>query len=256
MKSGLFEIIQMGGPIMWFIFIGSVIAVGVFAERMIFYHRCAVPLVPFLKGIRLLLSKKNYQEALDRCDEAYGPSIKVVQAAIVKRDLSKVELKEVIQEVAQLQMPRIEANLSILSTVAHVMPLLGLFGTVTGMIEAFREMTAVSGGIPIGQLAGGIWEALITTAGGLGVAIPAYVAYNYLNARVTGLVSDMERAGIEVVQMLKEPDSLSPLPAESGLNTATESIKRDSDATPDTLENKKAERGSGTGSADKTTSKP
>jgi len=199
---------------MWFIFIGSVIAIGVFVERLIFYHRCSVRLIPFLKGIRLLLRKKNYREALERCDEAYGPSIKVVQAAIVKRDLPKNELREVLQEVAQLQMPRIEANLSILSTVAHVMPLLGLFGTVTGMIEAFREMTGVSGAIPIGQLAGGIWEALITTAGGLGVAIPAYVAYNYLNARVTGLISDMERAGIEVIQMLKDPEAFQPLPGD------------------------------------------
>lgn len=243
MKSGLFEIIQMGGPIMWFIFVGSVIAVGVFVERLLFYHRCAVPLLPFLKGIRLLLRKRNFREALERCDDAYGPSIKVIQAAIVKRDLPKSELREVLQEVAQLQMPRIEANLSILSTVAHVMPLLGLFGTVTGMIEAFREMTEVSGAIPIGQLAGGIWEALITTAGGLGVAIPAYVAYNYLNARVTGLISDMERAGIEVIQMLKDPEALQPLPGEGSgpelkaqspdLNKKPESPKEGPTSDPD-----------------------
>lgn len=212
MRSGLLEIIQMGGPIMWIIFIGSVIAVGVFAERMIFYHRCSVPVVPFLKGIRLLLKKGNYQEALERCDEAYGPAVKVVQAAIVKRELRKNELREVIQEVAQLEMPRIEANLTILSTVAHVMPLLGLFGTVTGMIDAFQSMTDASGATPISHLAGGIWEALVTTAGGLGVAIPAFVAYNYLSGRVNNLMSDMERAGIEVLQMLKDPmDDSSPL---------------------------------------------
>lgn len=229
MKSGLLEIIQMGGPIMWFIFIGSVIAIGVFVERLIFYHRCSVRLIPFLKGIRLLLRNKNYREALERCDEAYGPSIKVVQVAIVKRDLPKNELREILQEVAQLQMPRIEANLSILSTVAHVMPLLGLFGTVTGMIEAFREMTEVSGAIPIGQLAGGIWEALITTAGGLGVAIPAYVAFNYLNARVTGLISDMERAGIEVIQMLKDPEAFQPLPGDGAVVADGESHSKGED---------------------------
>ncbi|MEM6883651.1 MAG: MotA/TolQ/ExbB proton channel family protein [Verrucomicrobiota bacterium] len=218
MKSGLFEIIQMGGPIMWIIFVGSVIAVGVFAERMIFYHRCSVPIVPFLKGIRLLLRKGSYQEALERCDEAYGPAIKVVQAAIVKRELRKSELREVIQEVAQLEMPRIEANLRILSTVAHVMPLLGLFGTVTGMIDAFQSMTDSSGATPISHLAGGIWEALVTTAGGLGVAIPAFVAYNYLSGRVNSLMGDMERAGIEVLQMLKDPmDDSSPLAGASSI---------------------------------------
>lgn len=196
----------MGGPIMWFIFVGSVIAFGVFIERLLFYHRCSVPIGAFLKGVRLLIQRKKFDEVLERCDEAYGPSIKVVQSAVLKRSLSKGELREVIQEVAQLQVPRLEANLAILSTVAHVMPLLGLFGTVTGMIQAFMEMTQASGATPIGQLAGGIWEALVTTAGGLGVAIPAYVAYNFLNGRVNSLVSDMERAGIEVLQMLKDPE--------------------------------------------------
>jgi len=195
---------------MWLIFLGSVIGLGVFAERLLFYHRCSVPIGPFLKGIRQLLKRGEYEEALSRCDDAYGPAVKVVQSALLKRDLRKTELKEVVQEVAQLEMPRIEAHLSILSTVAHVMPLLGLFGTVTGMIDAFLEMTQAAGATPISQLAGGIWEALVTTAGGLGVAIPAYVAFNYLNSRVNSLVSDMERAGIEVIQMLKDP-----LPPES-----------------------------------------
>lgn len=205
MRTGVFEIMQMGGPVMWLILAGSIIALGVFLERVIFYHRCSVPVGPFLKGMRLLLGRGDYKEALERCDDAYGPAIKVVQAAIVKRDLRKPELREVIQEVAQLQMPRIEANLLILSTIAHVMPLLGLFGTVTGMIEAFQAMNEASGATPIGQLAGGIWEALVTTAAGLAVAIPAYVGYNYLNSRVSRLIGDMERAGIEVLQLLKEP---------------------------------------------------
>ncbi|MGF1678046.1 MAG: MotA/TolQ/ExbB proton channel family protein [Candidatus Methylacidiphilales bacterium] len=212
MSSGLFEIIQMGGPVMWLIFVGSVLAVGVFLERLIYYHRCSVPIGPFLKGIRMLLRRGDYQEALDQCDAAYGPAIKVVQSAIIKRDLRKNELREVIQEVAQLQIPRMEAHLSILSTVAHVMPLLGLFGTVTGMIEAFMEMTRASGATSLSQLAGGIWEALVTTAGGLGVAIPAYIAHNYLLARVNRLVSDMERAGIEILQMLKDPHSSGAVP--------------------------------------------
>ncbi|MEM9398872.1 MAG: MotA/TolQ/ExbB proton channel family protein [Verrucomicrobiota bacterium] len=199
---GLFEIVKMGGHIMWFIFIGSVLAVAVFAERMVFYHRCTVRVNDFLKGISRLLRKERWNEALERCDEAYGPAIRVVQVAILKRHLKKQELKEIIQEVGQLEMPKLEANLALLATIGQIAPLLGLLGTVTGMIQVFMEMNQSMGAAPISDLAGGIWEALITTAGGLALAIPCYVAYNYLAARLNAIVTDIERSGIEVLQIL------------------------------------------------------
>ncbi|MDD5262272.1 MAG: MotA/TolQ/ExbB proton channel family protein [Methylacidiphilales bacterium] len=204
MISGPLDIMQRGGPIMWFLLFGSVLAVGVFAERLIFYHRCSLNLDHFLKGIANLLRQGRYNEVLERCDEAYGPAVRVVQTAVLKRNMPKAELKEIVQEVAQLQMPRLEANMILLTTVACVSPLLGLLGTVTGMIKAFIKMNEAMGAAPIGDLAGGIWEALITTAGGLVVAIPCYVAYNYLVSRLNAIVTDMERAGIEVVHLLQE----------------------------------------------------
>ena len=106
--------------------------------------------------------------------------------------------------MAQLQVPRLEKNLSILATVGYVSPLLGLLGTVTGMIRVFQTVNMARGTVPVGELAGGIWEALLTTAGGLVVAIPAYVAYNFLASRMNATVQDMERAGIEMIQILKE----------------------------------------------------
>jgi biopolymer transport protein ExbB len=127
-----------------------------------------------------------------------------VQAALLKRDLPLADLREALQEVAQLQVPRLEKNLSILATVGYIAPLLGLLGTVTGMIRVFQTVNLARGTVPVGELAGGIWEALLTTAGGLVVAIPVYVAYNFLVSRMNGAVQDMERAGIEMVQILKE----------------------------------------------------
>lgn len=209
MDSGIFEVIQQGGLIMGLIFFASVIAVGVFLERLIFYHRCQVPVGEFLKGITQLIRKKRFDEALERCDEAYGPAVKVIQSALLRRHLPRTELREVVTEVAQLQVPRLEANLNILSTIAHVAPLLGLFGTVTGMIQAFIDMTDAGGAAPVQQLSGGIWEALVTTAGGLGVAIPVYVAYSFLASRSGQLITDMERSGIEILHLLgeMEPDA-------------------------------------------------
>jgi biopolymer transport protein ExbB len=94
-----------------------------------------------------------------------------------------------------------------LATVGYISPLLGLLGTVMGMIEAFIQISRSSGTAPVGDLAGGIWTALITTAAGLVVAIPCYVAYNYLVTVMQSMIADMERAGIEVIHVLTEPSA-------------------------------------------------
>jgi biopolymer transport protein ExbB len=205
-NSGVFEMVRLGGPLMWAILVASVLAFAIFVERLIYFHRSSMPLEPFLKGITNLLRQNRPEEALERCDEAYGPAVRVVQAAILKRHLPKEDLKELTQEVAQLQMPRLEAHLPALATIAYISPLLGLLGTVLGMIQAFMNMNVALGATPINDLAAGIWEALLTTAGGLSVAIPAYVAYSFLVARLQGIVTDMERAAIEIVQILKTPE--------------------------------------------------
>jgi biopolymer transport protein ExbB len=207
MTSGLLEIIQKGGPLMWAIFACSVVSIGVFVERLIFFHRSSLNTSEFLNGIRNLIRRKQFKEALERCDEAYGPAVRVIQAAILKRHLPKSEVREIVQEVGQMEVPRLEMNLPLLATIGYISPLLGLLGTVTGMIKAFMQINQSMGSAPIGDLAGGIWEALITTAGGLVVAIPTYVAYNFLVSRLNSIVHDTERAGIEVVQLLFDTEA-------------------------------------------------
>lgn len=222
MTSGVLELIRLGGPIMWAILACSVLATGIFAERLLFYLRNTVPVDPFLAGLRNLIRKGLFREALERCDDVRGPAVRVIQAAIVKRHLPKGEVREIVQEVGQMQVPRLEAHLPLLATVGTIAPLLGLLGTVTGMIKAFKEINEAMGAAPIGDLAGGIWEALITTAGGLVVAIPTFVAYNFLVSRMNGILTDVERAGIEIVHILyeasegsaeTEAQSASPSPA-------------------------------------------
>ncbi|MFQ3671213.1 MAG: MotA/TolQ/ExbB proton channel family protein [Verrucomicrobiia bacterium] len=187
---------------MWAILACSILATGIFAERLLFYRRNTIPVDPFLAGLRNLVRKGRFTEALERCDDVRGPVVRVIQAAILKRHLPKGEVREIVQEVGQMQVPRLEAHLSLLATVGTIAPLLGLLGTVTGMIKAFKEINEAMGAAPIGDLAGGIWEALTTTAGGLVVAIPTYVAYNFLVSRMNGILTDVERAGIEVVHLL------------------------------------------------------
>jgi biopolymer transport protein ExbB len=202
---GLFDVMQKGGPLMWLILLCSVLGAGVFVERLLYYHRSRMNAAEFLAGTLNLLRRKSYLEALERCEDGHGPVVRVVQTAILKRNLPPSDLREVVREISQLQVPRLEANLPILATVGHVAPLLGLLGTVTGMIQAFIEISRSSGAAPVGDLAAGIWTALITTAAGLMVAIPCYVAYNYLVSRVQAIMGDMERAAIEVIHVLTDP---------------------------------------------------
>ena len=214
MNPSLFEIIQRGGPVLILLFLCSVIAIGVFAERLIFFRRCYCDLDRFFKGIANLLRQGRYDVAVERCDEAYGPAVRVIQTGIIKRELPRAELREILREAAQLQMPRLESNLLLLSTVASIAPLLGFLGTVIGMLKTFQHMNAGVGTAPLGDLSGGIWEALLAAAAGLAVAVPAYVAYNYLVARLNALVNDLERAGIEIVQLLDEKPTAAAAPEE------------------------------------------
>src|SRR5476649_1565119 len=201
-KIGLFQMMQRGGPLMVVLFVCSIVALGVFVERMLYYKRSKMNVSEFLAGVLALVRRQSYLEAIARCEEGHGPIVYVVRTAIYKRHLPPAELREVVREIAQLEIPHLEANVSLLGTIGYVAPLLGLLGTVFGMIEAFVQINRTSGTASVGELSQGIYTALITTAAGLVVAIPCYLAHNFLVAQVYTLVSDMERAGSETIRTL------------------------------------------------------
>jgi len=201
---GLFRIMQQGGPLMFVLFVCSVVAFGVFLERILYYRRSRMSVNEFLSGVLALVARQSFVEAIARCEEGHGPVVNVVRTAIYKRHLPPAELREVVREIAQLEIPQLEANVSLLGTIGYVAPLLGLLGTVTGMIEAFMKLNRTSGTASVGDLSQGIYTALITTAAGLVVAIPCYLMHNFLVAQVHGLIADMERAGIETIHTLTD----------------------------------------------------
>ena len=146
-------------------------------------------------------------EALDMCNTTKGPIARILKSGIMKYDKPRLDMKEAIEDAGVHEVPLLEKNLGVLATIAHIAPLLGLLGTVTGMVEAFQVIEEKAMGMsPVnpGDLAGGIWEALITTVGGLSVAIPCYVAYNYLVSRVDNFVLDMEKSATELVNLLSD----------------------------------------------------
>lgn len=190
-----------GGVLMWVILFNALIGVYVFIERLFHFHRAQINTGDFVRGILNSLRHGNIIEAISTCGETPGPVSQVVKAAIVNHDRSREEIREAIQDTARTEVARLEHNLTILATLAQVAPLIGFLGTVWGMISIFRVIEKTQLASP-GQLAGGVWVALLTTAAGLVVAIPSYIAYNYLVTREHNLVLDMEHAANEVVNFL------------------------------------------------------
>ena len=148
-------------------------------------------------------------EALHESAGTPGPVARVIHAAIIRHDAPRAELREIVQEAGQLEVPKLERFLGVLAALAYVAPLLGLLGTVTGMIDAFGTLSANGGYATVTELSNGIYKSLLTTAAGLVVATPTFIAYSYLSSRINSLMHEMERAGIEVVHMLtdREPKS-------------------------------------------------
>jgi biopolymer transport protein ExbB len=201
----MWDMIQKGGPVMYLIMILSVIAFGIVLERIYNFNRARIDSQKFMDEIVKHLKRNKIIEAIEMCNQTPGPIAHIIKAGILKHDRSKPEIREAIDEAAGLEIPRLEKHLPIIATIAHITPLLGLLGTVSGMIKAFQiiqskavTMTPVNPG----DLSGGIWEALLATLAGLAVAIPTYVAYNYLVNQVDNLVYDMERSATDLVNLL------------------------------------------------------
>lgn len=195
----MLEILNKGGPLMYLIVLGSVAALAIFIERVLFYHRSQINTEQFMKGIRNVLQRGSLTEAISICDETPGPVAQVVKMAILKHDRPREEIRETLEDVGLVEVPRLERRLVALATIANVAPLVGLLGTVIGMILCFQTIMEKGQPVLAGDVSKGIWQALLCTAGGLIVAIPSYIAYNYLVSRVDAIVLDMEKCATEMV---------------------------------------------------------
>ncbi len=210
-KSRMVDYMQKGGPLMWLILLCSVVAVAVFVERLLYYHRASINVEELLQGLSNLIRSRNFAEARVECQASLIPVTRVIQAALNRPHFPRSELREIVQEAAQLEVPRLERNLGILVAIGYICPLVGLLGTVTGLIQAFVQLSANNGYATLAEISGGIYQSLLTTAGGLAVAIPAILGYCLLSARLNHLIHDMERAGIEVVNLLTDSEERSSI---------------------------------------------
>ena len=189
----------------WVIVFASAVAIAVFVERVLHYHRAQINSMEFLNGVRNVLKRENVVEALSICDATPGPVARLVKVAILNRDRGREGVREALEEAGLVEVPPLEEKLNLLATIAQIAPLLGLLGTALGFIRVFSKLQEQGTMANVQQLSGGVWEALICTAAGLAVAIPCYAAYNYLVSRVNAIVLDMEKAATEIVNIVTEP---------------------------------------------------
>ncbi len=188
----------------WVILLASAVGVVVFIERVLHFHRAQINSVEFLNGVRNVLRRENVVEAISICDAPPGPVARLVKVAILNRDKGRDGVRESLEEAGLVEVPPLEDKLNLLATIAQIAPLMGLLGTVLGFIQIFSALQTKTTIPTMQDLSGGVWQALICTAAGLAVSIPAYAAYNYLVSRVNAIVLDMEKAATEITNILAD----------------------------------------------------
>ncbi len=200
----MIEMISKGGPLMWLLLACSILVLGIFAERLFLFHRSSINVGEFLQGLANLIQKRNYAEALHECAGTPGPVAMVIHSAVIRHEAKRSELKDIVQESGQLEVPKLERYLSVMMTIVYIAPLIGLLGTVIGLVDTFVVFNAMSGQATIANLSKGVYQSLITSAAGLAVAIPAFILYSYLRTYAKTLMHDMERGGIEIVNIIED----------------------------------------------------
>jgi biopolymer transport protein ExbB len=181
-----------GGILMYPILFCSVSAIAIIIERLYHFNRAGIDIAKFRIRIKGLLEDGNISEARRVADSYPGPIAKVTLLALKDNYRDSMDKEEVITRIGSQEIRRLEGNLRGLSIIGNIAPLLGLLGTVTGMIQAFTKIAELGGRVDVTILAGGIWEAMITTAAGLFVAIPAMVAYYLFEGKVDHIANSMK----------------------------------------------------------------
>jgi biopolymer transport protein ExbB len=199
------------GPVRWPLLLCSILGLTYIIERAVslFKLRPRIKVEQLVSRVTEALRNDNIMEAVSICEEAGGPLANVVKAGLLRysqgmieeKAVTKEDVSEAVDEATILEIPQLERNLVVLATIYQISPLLGLFGTVIGMIRAFTAIALKGTGDPQ-LLAGGISEALLTTAFGLAIAIPVMIGYQYLVSRVDNHVLQIQQVSTEIVNTL------------------------------------------------------
>jgi biopolymer transport protein ExbB len=187
---------------MWVLLLLAVLVLVLFIERTFYLHRGQIKATRFVDGIKNTLAKRRIVEALTLCEETPGPVAAVVKAALIHAHDDETDMRFAVQEAAVVELPALERRLGSIAAIAQVAPMVGLLGTVLGMAATFQAFMQGGQYATAQALSFGMWQALLATAGSLVLAIPAHLAYHFLQGRVRSLVRDIEWSGNEIMRYL------------------------------------------------------
>jgi biopolymer transport protein ExbB len=198
----MFELLRQGGLIAWIIVGCGLAALILFLERLLSLHRARIKSEDFIAGICNNLRRGNVNEALAICDDTPGPVAVIVRAAILNRQADKESIRTAIENAGRTEISRMERRLSLLATVAQVAPIFGLLGTVLGLMKSLQAMKLAAPLVQPVDVMSGLMQALVTTAVGLAVAAPCYIAFSFLVGKVEKIVIDMERSASDLIAFM------------------------------------------------------
>ena len=196
------ELMRDGGPIMWVILFCSVVALFIFLKKVFQFHREEINVGELLRGLFNVLRRDGFVEALTLCDHTPGPAARLLAAAIRAYERGDDDIRKAVDDAALEEIPKLERHINLLATLGFVLPLIGFLGTVLGMMKVF-QVAQTNEAFSATDIAGAVNMALISTAAALAVAIPCYLAYNYLIARVNLITLDMEKASLEMLGFIE-----------------------------------------------------
>jgi len=201
----LFELLIKGGWIMIPILVLAVIAVYIFIERYLTIKKAGQVDSNFMNKIRDLVMDDNLEGARNLCKEHDTPIARMIEKGLNRIGRPLKDISTSIENVGSLEVFKLEKNTATIATISGAAPMIGFLGTVTGMIRAFYNLSMAGKNIEPSLLAGGIYEAMVTTATGLAVGIIAYIGYNFLSTQIEKVVFKMEATTIEFIDLLQEP---------------------------------------------------
>ena len=200
----MLNLIGNGGAVIWLLLACGLFAALVFFERLFNLHRAQIAADDFLKGVYNILNRDNTVEAATICEEAPGPVARLALAAVLHHDDALENIGRAIEDAGLDEIPRMERGLGWLATVARITPLIGLLGTVLGMMDVLLAAHRAAPLVSMADLTGGLWAALSSTALSLVVAILVYAGYNLLVSRVESILLDMERSASALMNFMRQ----------------------------------------------------
>ena len=204
-KLSLLELAKEGGWIMIVLAIFSVIAVYIFTERFITINKASKKDDNFMNLIRNYMIEGKLDEAKDLCNQTDTPISRMIEKGISRIGKPLNDIQTAIENVGNLEVSKLEKGVALIGMISGAAPMLGFLGTATGMIRAFYDMSMAGNNIDIELLSAGIYEAMVTTVGGLFVGILAYVFYNIIVSKIDNVVNLLESKSIEFMDVLNEP---------------------------------------------------